>query len=116
MDDRAVALALAVRGKASLRTVTKLADAIAKVNAKTQRFAQLVDPLQVGFTTVEVTWPVPFPDTVYMVIPVVSVPAVNMGQVFASAGAKTITGCIVVLRNTSAVTPAVILDVLGIRT
>ena len=94
---------------------TLIADIIA-VNAKTQRAGQLIDPLAVGFTTIPITWPNPFPDTAYMVIPVVSVPVANMGQVFVTAGQKTTDGCTVVVRNTSAVTPAVVLDVLGIRT
>lgn len=125
-DGRTLARALA-KVRADLRALaavvgrhtTHIADIAAVlpvVGAQSERFGQVIDPLPVGLTTVPVTWPTPFPDTVYMVVPVLSVPTANMGTVFVSAGQKTVTGCTVVVRNTGAASIIVVLDVLGIRT
>lgn len=96
--------------------IAELVAALAVFGARSERFAQLIDPLAAGFTTVDVTWGTPFPDTAYMVIPVVAAPAPNLGQVFVTAGAKTTDGCTVAIRNTSGAAIAVVLDVLAIRT
>lgn len=96
--------------------IAEIAAALPVVGAQSERFGVLLDPLPVGNTTVPVTWPTPFPDTAYMVVPALSVPVANMGTVFISAGAKTTQGCTVVVRNTGAASIVVVLDVLGIRT
>lgn len=90
--------------------------AIVAVAGRSQRTGLLIDPLPAGFTTQPITWPTPFPDDVYLVIPTVVVTSANLGQVFIQAGAKTPEGCTLVIRNTSGVAVQCIVDVLAIRT
>ena len=101
---------------AGITTDVKQAQVIAAIFARSQRFGMLIDPLPTGFSTQPVTWPQPFPDDVYLVLPSVVVPSAQLGQVFIQAGAKTAEGCTLVIRNTSGVPVQCIVDVLAIRT
>lgn len=97
--------------------IAKLADAIAAVNNKTQRFTTTIGPLGIGAHDVLITWERPWPDTGYGVLiePITGQAAI--GQVHASLkpGTKTTTQCEVTVVVAVAVA-SVGVDVVGIRT
>lgn len=99
--------------------VAGLGTSLAKVNAKDQRFGTTLTALAVGTTDVAITWPDPWPDTSYIVIPTVITGAAAVGLVTATltAGSKTVLGATVTVANrTAGMLASVGLDVLGVRT
>lgn len=99
--------------KTTLRTHTA---AIVAINAKTQRTA-VTTSLAAGTNDITITWPTPWPDTIYWVgIELVSA-AVQLGNLHATlkAGSKTTTDCVVTVSAVSAVA-SVGVDVVGMRT
>jgi hypothetical protein len=99
--------------------VFDLAQALGRINAKDQRFGVTVNSIAVGATDVTVTWPQPWPDQAYIVIPTLITGAAATGLLSASLqpGSKTTDGCVITLVNRSGATIASAgLDVLGVRT
>lgn len=97
--------------------ITQLFNLLALYGAQSERAGQDMSPLAAGASTVDLTWPNPFPDTAYIVIPTVIVPGVNLGQCFAELAAKTTAGCTIAVRNTSGgALGTALIDVVAIRT
>lgn len=116
-----------LRNRATLRSVVRLqqqikalADALTAVAAKTQRAAATITgPFAVGSTDVTITWPTPWPDTAYGVIPTIVSGTAALGSLDATlkSGTKTTVDCVVTVANTGANPVGTFaLDVIGIRT
>ena len=117
MDYRTIRAILNRIGRLSGQ-IRKLADALAAVNAKTQRTGTTVGPLSILTPTdVTITWPNPWPDTSYAVLVGIVTGTAAIGNAHATlkAGSKTTTECVItiaVLANIASVG----VDVVGIRT
>lgn len=99
--------------------VAALSQAIAAVNAKTQRQAVTVGPLGIGSTDILITWPTPWPDTSYAVVPTIVSGTGALGSLTATlkVGSKTTDNCVVTVANTGlAAIGSFAVDVIGIRT
>lgn len=124
MADDASTLRLAItRLQQTVRQLATLVErhttqigAVAALADQSERFAADLSPLAAGITTLDIAWPHPFPDTGYGVYLTPIVPAVNLGQVFATYGAKSPTGCTLVIRNTSGGAISAGINALAIRT
>lgn len=100
--------------------LSNVADGLATVAAKDQRFSVVLADFAGGAATVDVTvtWPVPWPDAGYMVLaPLPITGPLAIGKVFPAlkAGSKTTTQCVVTVVATQAVA-TVGLEVYGVRT
>lgn len=94
-----------------------LAEAIAKVNDKTQRFTTSVGPLAIGNTDVTVTWLTPWPDASYGVYVQITSGNAALGNLHwtVKAGSKETGQCVITI-NALAAIATVGVDVLGVRT
>lgn len=102
----------------SLRNQIKALKAyIDTVNGKTQRVTTTIGPIAIGATDVTITWPQPWPDTAYGVIPTLVTGDAAVGNVHAQLknGTKTTTDCVVRVVTTAALA-SIGIDVLGVRT
>ena len=114
------------QGEATQAAVADLAaglaavvDALAAVNAKTQRAVGNVAGLAVGNVDVTLTWPDEWPDTAYAVIATIVSGTGALGSLTATlkVGSKTVTGCVVTVANTGpSAVGAFAVDAIGIRT
>lgn len=118
-----------LRKKADLRALIRLqaqvallrdrdaamADALAAVNAKTQRVATTASGIAIGAFEVTLVWPGEWPDTAYMVIPTLITGPLATGKLAATVKSKTTTDVTLTLVATAVIATAGI-DVLGIRT
>lgn len=104
---------LAGRVRAIERRVALLAVVEA---ARVKRSVQNIGPLATGTTVVPVTWPVPFADDLYVVLPELVTGVNGIGAVHAAltVGSRTPEGCTITVVSTASVAVAV-LDVLGVR-
>jgi len=87
--------------------------------AATQRANNTQPGLAVGTTDITITWPLPWPDTAYLVIPTIICGTAALGSLHATLkqSAKTPADCVITVANTGAATVGqYALDVLGIRT
>lgn len=98
-------------------SATNQAAQIAAIAAKEQRVNQAITLVANVPQDVPVTWPNPWPDTGYGVIPTLTTGPAALGKVDATlkAGSKTTTGCVITVLSTVDVASAG-LDVVGIRT
>lgn len=83
----------------------QLADTLTNLAAgttTTQRAGATLGGLSVGNTDITITWPRPWPDTTYAVIPTIVSGTGALGSLDATlkAGSKTITDCVVTVANT----------------
>ena len=98
--------------------VNALGADLVKVNAKEQRAGASVEGLAIGLHDVTITWPEPWPDTLYGVWPSLQLGDAALGSVTAilKPGSKTTTGCVIRIRAVNLVGGTVGVDVLGVRT
>jgi|KBSSwiStaDraftv2_1062776.scaffolds.fasta_scaffold01170_62 hypothetical protein len=90
------------------------------VEARTQRVGANLSSIVVGSIDVTITWPTPWNDTVYTVMPTILSGTAALGALYATLKAgssKTETSCVITVANTGLVTiVSAALDVVGIRT
>lgn len=97
--------------------VRSLGQDLIKVNAKTQRAGATVEGVTIGFTEVTITWPEPWPDTLYGAYPTLIVGNAALANLRCTVkpGSKTTTQCVIVVQALALIA-SVGVDVLGVRT
>lgn len=97
----------------------KVATALDRLNARTQRAGASLTNIAVGVTDVTITWPNGWPDAAYLVAPMIISGGAALGTLYATvkSGTKTASDVVITVANTGAApVAAAALDVLGIRT